>query len=34
MKNPLHFRKNLATSMLICCIIYTIFGICGYLAFG
>ncbi|CAK92474.1 unnamed protein product (macronuclear) [Paramecium tetraurelia] len=34
MKHPEKFRKNLASSMLICCIIYTSFGVCGYLAFG
>ncbi|CAD8145992.1 unnamed protein product [Paramecium pentaurelia] len=34
MKHPERFRKNLASSMLICCVIYTLFGVCGYLAFG
>jgi proton-coupled amino acid transporter len=34
MKHPERFRKNLASSMLIVCVIYTLFGVCGYLAFG
>lgn len=34
MKHPEKFRKVVAKSMFLCCVIYSLFGVCGYLAFG